>query len=311
MQDPAIAIVQSPQYFRGSPAQTWIENSAGAIQEVFYRTIQVARNRLGAAICVGTSAVYRRTALEPQGGVTLIPYAEDVHTGLDLRKAGWSMVYLPILLSTGICPDNFDSFVRQQYRWCTGNAGIVLSERLWGIRMSIPARLTYISGFFYYVYTALLIFFGPIIPIIMLAFLADQIRLRNFIILLPAMLTGFVLYPLWHRSYYGPSVLAARDRPRLGACFRHLRQRPGPHDELASLPDARQLAAAFPDRRHLVERRHGRYMAGAGGLADGDPRLSAVRGPAVLWLGQPRRGEPRHLSRSKDSMRPLPGRRAP
>jgi cellulose synthase (UDP-forming) len=206
MQDPAIAIVQSPQYFRGSPAQTWIENSAGAIQEVFYRTIQVARNRLGAAICVGTSAVYRRTALEPQGGVTLIPYAEDVHTGLDVRKAGWSMVYLPILLSTGICPDNFDSFVRQQYRWCTGNAGIVLSERLWGIRMSIPARLTYISGFFYYVYTALLIFFGPIIPIIMLAFLADQIRLRNFIILLPAMLTGFVLYPLWHRSYYGPSV---------------------------------------------------------------------------------------------------------
>jgi cellulose synthase/poly-beta-1,6-N-acetylglucosamine synthase-like glycosyltransferase len=206
MQDQAIAIVQTPQYFRGSPAQTWIENSAGAIQEVFYRTIQVARDRLGAAICVGTSAVYRRTALEPQGGVTLIPYAEDVHTGLDVRQAGWSMVYLPILLSTGICPDNFDSFVRQQYRWCTGNAGIVFSNRLWGIRMSIPARLTYISGFFYYVYTALLIFFGPIIPIIMLAFLADQIRLRNFIILLPAMLTGFILYPLWHRSYYGPSV---------------------------------------------------------------------------------------------------------
>src|SRR5262249_15601774 len=114
MQDPAIAIVQSPQYFRGSPAQTWIENSAGASQEAFSRTIQVARNRLGAAICAGTSAVYRRTALEPQGGVTLIPYAEDVHTGLDVRKAGWSMVYLPILLSTGICPDNFDSFVRQQ-----------------------------------------------------------------------------------------------------------------------------------------------------------------------------------------------------
>jgi len=206
MDDPAIAIVQTPQYFRGSPAQTWIENSAGAIQEVFYRTIQVARNRFGAAICVGTSAVYRRAALEPQGGPTLIPYAEDVHTGLDVRRAGWSMVYLPVLLSTGICPDNFDSFVRQQYRWCTGNAGIVFSRRLWSVPMTIPARLTYISGFFYYVYTALLTFFGPIIPIVMLAFLSDQIRLRNFIILLPAMLTGFILYPLWHRSYYGPSV---------------------------------------------------------------------------------------------------------
>jgi cellulose synthase/poly-beta-1,6-N-acetylglucosamine synthase-like glycosyltransferase len=206
LDDPQIAIVQTPQFFRRSAMQTWIENSAGAIQEVFYRSIQVARDRFGAAICVGTSAVYRRAALEPQGGPTLIPYAEDVHTGLDVRRAGWTMVYLPLVLSTGICPDNLDAFVRQQYRWCTGNAGVVFSPRLWSVPMTIPARLTYISGFFYYAYTALLTFFGPIIPVTMLAFLPGQIRLRNFIILLPAMFTGFVLYPLWHRCDYGPSV---------------------------------------------------------------------------------------------------------
>jgi cellulose synthase (UDP-forming) len=201
-----IAIVQTPQYFRSSTKQTWIENAAGAIQEVFYRSIQVARDRFGAAICVGTSAVYRRAALEPQGGPTLIPYAEDVHTGLDVRRSGWSVAYVPIVLSTGICPDNLDAFVRQQYRWCTGNAGVVFSWRLWSVPMSIPARLTYISGFFYYVYTGLLTFFGPIIPVVMLLFLPGQIRLRNFLVLLPAMLTGFVLYPLWHRVRYGPSV---------------------------------------------------------------------------------------------------------
>jgi cellulose synthase (UDP-forming) len=206
LDDPAIAIVQTPQFFRSSPAQTWIEQAAGPIQEVFYRTVQMARDRFDAAICCGTSAVYRRAALEPQGGPTLIPYAEDVHTGLDVRRNGWSMVYLPVILSTGICPDNLDAFVRQQYRWCSGNVGIVFSWRLWSVPMSIPARLAYISGFFYYGYTALLTFFGPIIPIVMLAFLPDQIRLRNFIILLPAMLTGFVLYPLWHRSRYRPSV---------------------------------------------------------------------------------------------------------
>jgi cellulose synthase (UDP-forming) len=204
--DPRVAIVQTPQFFRQSRRQSWIENAAGAIQEVFYRSIQVARDRFDAAICVGTSAVYRRAALEPAGGPTLIPYAEDVHTGLDVRRAGWSMVYVPIVLSTGICPDNLDAFVRQQYRWCTGNAGVVFNRRLWSVRMAIPARLTYISGFFYYAYTGLLTFFGPVIPIVMLAFLPGQVRLRNFIILLPAMLTGFVLYPLWHRSSYGPSV---------------------------------------------------------------------------------------------------------
>jgi cellulose synthase (UDP-forming) len=206
MDDPAVAIVQSPQYFRQSPEQSWIENAAGAIQEVFYRSIQVARDRFGAAICVGTSAVYRRVALEPQGGPTLIPYAEDVHTGLDVRMAGWSIVYLPVLLSTGICPDNLDAFVRQQYRWCTGNAGIVFSHRLWQTRMSIPARLTFLSGFFYYAYTGLLNFVGPLIPVVMLAFLPDDVRLRNFVILLPAVFSGFVLYALWHRSSYGPSV---------------------------------------------------------------------------------------------------------
>lgn len=206
LEDPAVAIVQSPQYFRVGPRQTWIENSAGAVQEIFYRTVQMARNRFGQAICVGTSAVYRRTALEPFGGPTLIPYAEDVHTGLDVRRAGWSMIYVPILLSTGICPDNLDAFVRQQYRWCSGNVGIVFSWRLWSVPMTILGRLTYISGFCYYVYTALLIFFGPLIPIVMLAFLPGQIELRNFIILAPAMITGLVLYPLWHRVGYGPST---------------------------------------------------------------------------------------------------------
>jgi cellulose synthase/poly-beta-1,6-N-acetylglucosamine synthase-like glycosyltransferase len=206
MDDPAIAIVQTPQYFRTSPAQSWIERAAGPVQEVFYRTVQVARQRLDATVCCGTSAVYRRAALEPQGGPTLIPYAEDVHTGLDVRRAGWSMVYLPILLSTGICPDNLDAFVRQQYRWCSGNVGIVFSWRLWSIPMRIPARLTYISGFLYYAYTALLTFIGPLIPIVMLAFLPGQIRLRNFIILLPAMFTGFVLYPMWHQSRFGPGI---------------------------------------------------------------------------------------------------------
>jgi cellulose synthase (UDP-forming) len=208
LDDPAIAIVQTPQFFRQSAAQTWIENAAGAIQEVFYRSIQVARDRFGATICVGTSAVYRRAALEPQGGPTLIPYAEDVHTGLDVRRAGWSIVYLPVVLSTGICPDNLDAFVRQQYRWCTGNAGVVFSRRMWSVPMPIPARLTYISGFFYYAYTALLTFFGPLIPIVMLAFLPGQVRLRNFVVLLPAMVAGFALYPLWHRARYGPSVWA-------------------------------------------------------------------------------------------------------
>ncbi len=80
-------------------------------------------------------------------------------------RDGWSITYLPIVLATGICPNNLDAFVRQQYRWCAGNVGIVCSKRLWTVKMSLPARLTFVSGFFYYVYTALLVFFGPLLPV--------------------------------------------------------------------------------------------------------------------------------------------------
>ena len=206
MDDPSIAIVQTPQFFRSSPAQSWIENAAGPIQEVFYRAIQVARDRLGAAVCVGTSAVYRRTALEPQGGPTLIPYAEDVHTGLNVRRDGWSITYLPIVLSTGICPDNLDAFVRQQYRWCAGNVGIVFSSRLWSIPMSLPARLTFISGFFYYVYTALLIFFGPISPSSCWPFCPDQITAAELRHPAPGFAHRVRALPAVASSHYGPSV---------------------------------------------------------------------------------------------------------
>ena len=62
--------MQTPQFFRGGRRRNSIENAAGAIQEVFYRSVQVARDRYGAAVCVGTSAVHRWTALEPDSGPT-------------------------------------------------------------------------------------------------------------------------------------------------------------------------------------------------------------------------------------------------
>jgi len=200
--DPRIAIVQTPQYFRTDRRQTWVESAAGAIQELFYRAIQVGRDRLGASICVGTCAVYRRTALAPQGGTTLIPYAEDVHTGLDVRRAGWSLVYVPVVLATGMCPSGLSAFIRQQYRWCTGSTSTILTSRLWSVPMSIPARLTYVSGFSYYVFTGLSPFVIPLIPLSLLIFRPYSITPWNSGLIVVSMLTSMTVLPLWHRSRY-------------------------------------------------------------------------------------------------------------
>jgi cellulose synthase/poly-beta-1,6-N-acetylglucosamine synthase-like glycosyltransferase len=200
--NPDIAIVQTPQYFRTDRRQTWVERAAGAIQELFYRAIQVGRDRLGASICVGTCAVYRRVALTPQGGTALIAYAEDVHTGLDVRRMGWDLVYVPIVLATGMCPSGLNAFIRQQYRWCTGSTSTVLTSRLWTVPMTLPARLTYISGFCYYLFTGMSVFVIPLIPITLLLFRPYSITPLNSGLIVVAMITSMTVLPLWHRSNY-------------------------------------------------------------------------------------------------------------
>jgi cellulose synthase (UDP-forming) len=208
MDDPEVAIVQTPQFFRTDRRQTWVERAAGAVQEVFYRSIQVSRDRLGASICVGSCAVYRRTALEIEGGTTLIAYAEDVHTGLDARRNGYRLVYVPLALTTGMCPDNLDAFVRQQYRWCTGSTSTVLTSRLWTVPMSVRARLTYISGFFYYLQTALATFAVPLIPVCLLIFRPLTISPENSRLILIALAASMTLVPIWNRSAYNaPEVI--------------------------------------------------------------------------------------------------------
>jgi cellulose synthase (UDP-forming) len=204
--DPGVAIVQTPQFFRTLPEQTWVERSAGAIQEMFYRFIQVSRDTHAASICVGTCAVYRRKALEANGGPTLIDHSEDVHTGFDLQAAGWKMRYVPISLAAGICPSNSVSFLTQQYRWCDGSMSFLGSRKFWATKMSAMSRLCFISGFYYYIFTAVEMLVSPLIPSLLLILIPGAIKPIDYVSLLPALVAGMVLYPLWHRCSYGPST---------------------------------------------------------------------------------------------------------
>ena len=206
MDDPAIGIVQTPQFFRVSQRQAWVERAASPTLEVFYRAVQVSRDRFGSALCVGSNAVYRRAALEPMGGFTEIPYAEDSHTGLDMRYYGYQLVYIPVPLAAGICPATLEAFMRQQYRWCCGATSLIWTNHLWRVDMPWKARLPYIAGWLWNLTTALRTLVLPLIPITLLAFLPGEIRLRNAILLVPAVITGTLLYPMWHNAPYSPRI---------------------------------------------------------------------------------------------------------
>jgi cellulose synthase (UDP-forming) len=208
--DPSLGIVQSPQYFRVSKRQSWTERGAGAVQELFYRLVQVSRDRHDGAICVGSCAIYRREALRSNGGTTLIEHSEDVHTGFDLRRAGWGLRYIPVPLAMGLCPPDPDSFLVQQYRWCAGSMSLLGSRKFWATKMRWRTRCCYLSGFCYYVHTAAFTFATPLIPLTMLAFMPGHVQLINYVFILPSIIYNFAVFPAWHRCQFGPTAYMAK-----------------------------------------------------------------------------------------------------
>ena len=209
--EPTVAIVQTPQFFRVESNMSWIQRGAGSIQELFYRMIQVNRNHYGASICVGTCAVYRRAALEPFGGTYPIEHSEDVHTGFNLLKHGWKVVYIPINLSAGSCPDHISSFFMQQLRWCSGSTSLFLNKELfWKTKLTIMQRLCFLSGMLYYQTTALSIFMNPLPGLLVLWFHPEKLFWTNMLFTIPSFLFGVLHLKLWNKLPYGLFAVRAR-----------------------------------------------------------------------------------------------------
>ena len=196
--DPRVGIVQSPQFFRLLDQQNWVERGAGAVQELFYRSVQVSLQRTRAAICVGSCAVYRRASLAQNGGITLTDHSEDVHVGFDLARLGWRLQYVPIALSAGMCPDSIRTFQNQQYRWCSGSLSLLGSRKFWGTPLPLSTRMCYLSGLFYYLHTALFTFGAPLVPLTLLIAMPETVELANALLLLPCLVYTNLIFPLWH-----------------------------------------------------------------------------------------------------------------
>jgi cellulose synthase/poly-beta-1,6-N-acetylglucosamine synthase-like glycosyltransferase len=209
--DQSLGILQTPQFFDVDMSMPWIQRGSATIQELFYRLIQVNRDYFGAAICVGTNALYRRKALEPLGGTYPIEHSEDVHTGFALLKDGWDIRYIPVSLASGVCPANVSSFASQQYRWCTGSTSLFLNRDLfWKTKLSFMQRASFLSGMLYYQATGLGVIFIPLPAIYMAWFYIDGIFWWNYLFSLPSLVFGLLHMKLWNKQPYGVFALRAR-----------------------------------------------------------------------------------------------------
>lgn len=200
--DKSIAIVQTPQFFEVRPDQTWVERAAGSVQELFYRFIQVSRETFGAAVCVGTCAMYRREALVPFGGTAEIGFSEDVHTGFSVVDAGWKLKYVPLNLAKGVCPYELKSFFSQQYRWALGSTTLCFNPHFWKSALSLRQKVCFLSGMLYFQTTAVATILSSIPGIIMLKNFPDHILVFNITFAIPSILFGYILMPLWSAQDY-------------------------------------------------------------------------------------------------------------
>ncbi|MFT4042814.1 MAG: cellulose synthase catalytic subunit, partial [Gordonia sp. (in: high G+C Gram-positive bacteria)] len=209
LDDDQVAIVQSPQTFATTESMNWIQRTAGATQEYFYRWVLPSRDKVGAANCVGTSAVYRRSALDRVGGFAEIEHSEDLHTGKHVQHAGYRVDYVPVVLSRGLCPVDLAAFLNQQYRWCMGSLSRLPNRHLAGIghRATIRQRLASWAGVFYYLTTAMNVFMVFVPGIVMAAFFPDDVRPAQLVPFLLGLWVYVVLFPLVSRSRWRFEVL--------------------------------------------------------------------------------------------------------
>eukprot|EP00903_Cladosiphon_okamuranus_P011813 g11101.t1 len=219
--EPSIGILQTPQFFRRREEQTWVEQGAGATQELFYRLIQVNLDRFKGAICVGSCAVYRRAAVEPFGGVAPIEHSEDMYTGYKMTEIGYRIKYLPLCLAMGICPDEPRSFFLQQYRWCMGTCTLVLEGEFWRSSISRMHKLCFVNGMFYYFQTALFVFLAPL-PVLLLVWMkAHEVFWYYFGFLVPVLFFTAIICPMWSKQDSITKTLACH-RVKVLQSYAHL-----------------------------------------------------------------------------------------
>lgn len=196
LDDPQVGIVQSPQYFDLHRRMNWVQLSAGATQVLFYRWIQPSWDRSDASICVGTSAVYRRSALQRVGGFPQIGHSEDIYTGILLLEKGFRQRYVPVVVTKGMCPDTLDSFLAQQYRWASGSLSLLFSRRFHRMPLTFTQRLSYWSGFCYYLETAINVFLTALPPILLGIISPADVHPVNYLLVLLALTIRAGIVPL-------------------------------------------------------------------------------------------------------------------
>ena len=188
--DPLVAFVQTPQDFYNIDSFQFRNNFLQKVlwhdQSFFYLAGQAGRDYWNATSFCGTSAVFRRSALDKIGGFATGTVTEDMHTAVRLHKSGYKSIYHPESLAFGIAATSYPEFLQQRLRWGYGNIqtlheeNVLLTKDLTGAQ-----KICYFALPFEYFssWSRLVFYFSPAIIFLTGALPIDSIN--SFIYLAP------------------------------------------------------------------------------------------------------------------------------
>ena len=210
--DPKVGIVQTAQFFdTRNRSFSYIQRYSGALQEIFFRYIQPARDRYKAAICAGTNLIYRRSAVDAAGGFARVPIGEDVHSGVKLWWAGYETRYVPLCLAKGVAPGDFASLANQQTRWCRSSMLLMIEKHFREAPFTWKQRAAFWAAFLYYMSSAALLFTAPFPTLTMMWFYPQQVYPRNYLVILPSIAATLFAFPMltsgWRPTIYRVCII--------------------------------------------------------------------------------------------------------
>jgi len=193
--EPNLSMVQAPQdYYNTNAFQYMSAKHSGALwhdQSFFYNIALPCRDSWNAITCVGTSVIFRRSALDLIGGIAEETVTEDIHTAVRLAKKGFEAVYLNEPVAYGIGATDLRDFYKTRHRWAHGNIHTLRLENVlfckgltWKQRLCyLEMGLIYLEG-----WQQLILFTVPVFSLF-LGIPAFEITVFNVVVLL--------LYPVF------------------------------------------------------------------------------------------------------------------
>ena len=163
--DGRLGFVQSPQYYANHD-KNYVTGGAWEQQDLFFGPILKGKDRTGSAFMCGTNVVIRRAALDEVGGMCQTNIAEDFLTSLLLHERGWTSVYVPEVLASGLAPEDFISYYKQQYRWARGSLEVIFKYNpLLRRGLSWAQRIQYLASASYYL-SGVVVLMNALLPLL-------------------------------------------------------------------------------------------------------------------------------------------------